>query len=854
MSTSHGNQVSLARHNYPQSPFNRAREPNYEFDLDTSNFPTPSKQDGTRPRNSYRTSTLAGAYRAASRASMEENVQMGLSPSPRQARAPFGALSPNSDTSNPRADTMDMYGRIEEDAAMATRLSNGWDSQRGSRTASWNSRTSRDREYDEPTNHGLAISEPSIFSDIDRYSPRRRNTDYSKDEQRLRRVTGKDSPVFSRAKVGARAALTADNLSRREEEQAEELEVENQRVSEDDNERYPSLNLPSTWGSRATRREWPRNVSQRSASDQSKENDEEQPTKQEPIFQTHTTQNDTSTQLRFSPRSLEREQPRMPTRNALQERTFNPPMHDVQDIQDAPEPEPTEKTSKRKFDYDQNSPDANPIPNTPIVVFKANSLTRPNYPKRDSQDLLRRLSRTESPKMEQMQTPEPPKLFERRIYDKTPRVTGAWIDTPMTEKVTQIPSDLTKDIIPPPSAKEPAPPVQETKPPVEVQTRSEDPKPEAPTEAPKHQAPRPGVLKESKSNGFKEPTGPKAPKEEPKPTKPRPEVHRPKLPKSGLETVMEDVNSGKEALDLGDDTIESLRAIMDDPVDSKTESEEEAAYEQEVLERLRLAETRLNDGSRSFDFDRLNEKLASLASNVNQVKKGLDNLETKVSKERTVTPQPITSIKKGTGENCEHGVLQHDGRVYAAIPVPRLWTHNPSTGRRQPTILGVITLGFLLLLQWYVIECMMIEIFSHPIISTTCDGYCLQPDAPEFPFVTVTMLWRWSHLSTLLTPIITVLMAVARLLAQLLGLWDGYVDEPTAIGSLIGEIRINGTPVSFPWLSSTTAAQVITPPQQTVQPIWMPRQEPPRQEPPRQHPTPVKWDDDQPSMDEDEYI
>ena len=453
--------------------------------------------------------------------------------------------------------------------------------------------------------------------------------------------------------------------------------------------------------------------------------------------------------------------------------------------------------------------------------------------------------------MEQMQTPEPPKLFERRIYDKTPRVTGAWIDTPMTEKVTQIPSDLTKDIIPPPAVKEPTPPVQETKPPVEVQTKSEQPKPEAPTEGPKYQAPRPGVLKESKTNGVKEPTGAKAPTKDSKPTKPRPEVHRPKLPKSGLETVMEDVNSGKEVMDLGDDTIESLRAIMDDPVDSKTESEEEAAYEQEVLEKLRLAESRSNDGSRSVDFDRLNEKLASLASNVNQVKKGLDNLETKVSKERTITSQPITSIKKSTEETCEHGVSHSDGRVYAAIPLPRLWTHNSSTGRRQPTILGWLTL---VLLPWYVIECMMIEQFSHPIVSATCDGYCLRPDAPEFPFVTVTMLWRWSHLSALLMPIITIFMAVARLLAQLLGLWDGYVDEPTAIGSLIGEIRINGTPVSFPWLSSTTAAQVVTPPQQTVKPIWTPRQEPPRQEPPRQHPSPVKWDDDQPSMDEDEYI
>ena len=161
-------------------------------------------------------------------------------------------------------------------------------------------------------------------------------------------------------------------------------------------------------------------------------------------------------------------------------------------------------------------------------------------------------------------------------------------------------------------------------------------------------------------------------------------------------------------------------------------------------------------------------------------------------------------------------------------------------------MLGWVTL---VSLSWYIIECSMCEAYSHPIFSDTCDGYCLQPDAPVFPFVTVTMLWRWSHLSPLLGPLITIGVAFFRLVAQLLGLWDGYVDEPQlGLGKLMGEIRINGTSVSFPWLSPPGAkniapAPLSIPPQEPRAPVWTPRNE-----------APARWEEDQPSMDDDEFL
>lgn len=802
-----GDRAALARHHQPQSPFARAREPSYEFDLDNSHFPTPSKQSETRPRPSFRTGTLSGAYRATSRTSMsDDGAGLGLTTSPRQPRNFVSARSPSSDMSNPPEELVDVYRRIEQDGTLADLPLDDWDVPLETHPASRLSRSSpraREREFGD-----RAFSEASFANEN---SPRRRTSDYARDEQRLRRVTGKDSPVFSKAKVGNRAALTADNLQRREEE--EQIHVS----EEDDGEPGPSLNLPRTWGTRAGRRsDWLRNVSGSTESEPQERREEQAPIDDASNMRA---QAEAHVLARYSARLSSRatERGSFPARNALGERTAN--FH----AQEAPQ---DKKEEKSNWDQKASQGEGVHVPNTPIVVYKNPSFTKATAAKRDSQDLLRKLARTESPKLEQMQTPDQPKLFERRIYDKTPRVTGAWIDTPMTERVAELPQELTRDIVlPSVPAKEPEAPRQEQKPPVNVQPPVTEVKPE------------PSTVEE--------------PVSDPQPAKRnRASVIRPKLPKSGLQTVIEDVSSGKETLDLGDDTIESLQAIMDDPTELKTEEEEEAAYEQEVLKRLELANA---NGQDSVDIDRLNDKLHSLVRNINEVKKGLNSLEEHVIRDAAIVSRPGSPKKSGpqtpdshSSENCDKCV-HDDGRVYAAIPLPRLWKWDPVSQRRQLTKLGWVTF---VSLSWYIIECLMWDIYAHPLISETCDGYCMQADAPEFPFVTATMLWRWSHLEYLLAPIVTISVAFIRLTAQLLGLWDGYVDEPPQLSNIVGEIRVNGTPVSFPWL--TSPGQTVAPTQSSAsmpqQPVWTPRNEVPQNE------APIQWSDDQVSMEDDEYL
>lgn len=595
-------------------------------------------------------------------------------------------------------------------------------------------------------------------------------------------------------------------------------------VSEDDGNfdpSGPSPNLPSGWGYRAGhRQEWDRKFSPSSI-----------PEQQEEQKVTNRRSGPTTAAAYDPPSKPARTSARSPARSALEERTANLNKQSAQEGLGIKETGPGINSVPNGGEQ---------IPNSPITIYKNSSFTRPSPSKRDSRDLLRSLSRAESHKVDQVQTPEPPKLFERKIYDKTPRVTGAWIDTPMTQRVSEkieLPEDLTKDIVLPRTAeefKDTTPPVKPTD---DTASKTEEPKPVQHVE--KQGLPDPQTEKTS-----------------------RPPLPRPNLPKSALETVIEDASSGKDG-DFGDDTIESLQAIMDGPSEVKIEEQEDdEAYEKAVLANLEIADSKETDG---INLDSLNVKLNSLVKHISEVKKGLDGLEGHVTRDVALSSQPNSPIKASstthlhTGETCKECGTNSDGRVYAAVRLPRLLERSPRSQRLRPTKL----FWFIVIpLCWWVIECLMTDQFSHPDISETCEGYCLRPDAPVYPWVTVTMLWRWSHLSTILTPILAICVAFSRLVAQLFGFSDGYVDDLPELTDIIGEIRINGTPVAFPWLSAPTAANIepqIPRPPQFQQPPQI--QQPPQ---PAKHmwPPPNAYiprrDSDLPPMDEamddDEYL
>lgn len=642
--------------------------------------------------------------------------------------------------------------------------------------------------------------------------------------------------MLSRARAGSGSVLTSDNLQRREEDAQEHLFEGN---GMDDHGPEPSLNLPSTWGSRATnRRDWMKNIGRRSDAGSQDEEGE-------------ATGDSTKPRIRFDsstrpPRTTERS-PRqfsLGTESALRERStgiYN---------RSAPNDEQNKSASDQK---DQQSTGGK-ILNTPVSFYKNSTFTGRSPAKRDSQDLLRRLSRAESPKVtnqneNQAKTPEPAKPFEGHIYDKTPVVTGAWIDTPMTEKVTELPEHLTKDIVP--SSKKEPENLPQSQP---AETRI-DTQPHHNTQANREKE-RVSARERRAEREREEKTQEEQKRERQKKT--RSPVVKPELPESGLATYIRDFQANHDAEHPGDDTIESLEMILDEqnekPAEVKSEAERDEDYEKAILKKLEHGSSDEANGSANIDMERFNAKLESLARNIDHIKTGFDGFEDLIKKDADILSRatsPENHKKRHRHTNCEN-CGAHDNRLYAYIPLPYLWRRDPISGRIRPTRLGWCTLLFIV---WLFSESTMCDYYCHPTYATICHDDCLNPDAPQFPFVIPIMLWRWSHLSTVLTPLFTLIIAFFRLVAQLLGLWDGYVDDDGSSRSLnlAGDVWIRGTRVGngVPVAATSSPTTPVYQPWQASNPGLGVGRGAPRPPPPI---PPVQWGDDQASMDDDELL
>ena len=717
-------------------------------------------------------------------------------------------------TSPPPEELEDIYRQIEEEDSL-TDLD--YDDEEGCQTPVEDRIASRlerpstgpvSRENDHGDKDVFGGYNEHLLDDITDQSPRRVTVDHAKDEQRLKQATASHSPVFSRARVG-RDALTSETLQRRDEEA--------QREPSDDNDTGPSLNLPSTWGSRAAKRNYLRYLQDDGQSWEEKRNSRDVlGTMPKPAVDS------TAGSISTSERSPGRRSYR--SRSALGERTLNSrPIS-------ASRGESKEMSPARKNEQPSEEDKA---PNTPILGYKTSTFTKPSPTKRDSQQLLRRLSRSVGSDQDQSEarTPEQPKAPQSRIYDKTPVVTGAWIDTPVTEKPSQFPDHLSTGLK---SA------ITKTD---EHAKHSEPEKPGQRDEPFRQEKPRVDEITETESQPAKEKT--------------RPQLIKPKLPKSGLETVMEDVRADKDSLALGDDTMESLQLMLDEqPAECKTEKEEEAESEKAILKKLGVSRDQGTESKDSaveaLDFDRFNGKLQSLMQNLSEVKKGLISLE----EHTNLLSSDSSSAKRGKmthhihdGEACQTCGISSDGRLYAAVPLPRLWNRDLASGRIRLTRLGWCTLIFTV---WLLSESTMCDYYGHPLIANACEGNCLMYNAPRFPFVVPTMLWRWLNLSDILAPLIAIFVALFKLIAQLLGLWDGYVDDMPHNLNLTGEIRIRGSQVTDLPTATWTPGYKFMPKN-----IWQGRGQAHRQTASVEQSVPslnLNLGEDRDSMDEDEYV
>ncbi|KAL4785693.1 hypothetical protein BJX76DRAFT_324039 [Aspergillus varians] len=779
------------------SPFRRARQE--PLHLDASHGLSPPRESPARHRRNFsKTGTLRGAFEYASRlplSEIEDDVflpQYAQRGSPRKRQQSANRMSSRADP----PELEEAYKQID-DAISLTDLgpSDGENDALYMRSNKLNRRISTPASKRE---HRLSTASDASFTSE---SPRRRFADYAKDEERLKRATTSQSPVLDR--VAIRGGPSSEHLQRRD--------SGSRSTSEEDYGIEPSMKAPSTWGSRGKYgNNWMKSLTRSHERGTGS-------TTQDPA--------EASTKL-WDEISSKRTQQAAESREIVENRPVS--RHGLL-------PPPLGSTSPERNGEPLSG--GQKIPNTPISIFPISTFTKRSPTKRDSHDLLRKLARTGSPGQkatDATQTPQPT-TTERRVYDKTPVVTGAWIDTPMTQRVpASQPMEVTKARGPNldnawgfdrlaeeanRKAEKAGTLIPKFEPTQEKVNGEKPPAEQSKEKSTKGTFWSKDILEEHSEEQpqEREPTTQEIPNQTAQESKQdwkRVELSLPDHPKSALETVLQDHKNNKDSLDVGDDTIESLQAILDQKPndDTQTQQEDDAAYEKEIIGQLESAQcTDMND------FNRIEGKLQSLSDTMSNLKSGLNQLGNRVSRDTeyiisTLSKSPVEKIESEPTqlhESCETCRTRKNSVIHKGIPLPRLWNRGSVWWMTRPTHLGWCAL---IALAWYLSESTMCDYYCHPLIDSRCEGNCLLPDAPRFPFVIPTMTWRWFHFSDILVPLWAIIVTFFRVFTQLIGLSDGYVDDEPPALNLTGKIWVKGTQVdSFASIAAPTSNGPITP-------------------------------------------
>jgi hypothetical protein len=380
-----------------------------------------------------------------------------------------------------------------------------------------------------------------------------------------------------------------------------------------------------------------------------------------------------------------------------------------------------------------------------------------------------------------------PAVKKQELSSKTPVVTGAWIETPM-------PTARRRNI---PSTRHPEEPIPE-----ELTNGIEEtvkrPKSQRPSET------SPVKLKDDVVS-----------------------IPHPSLPKSALAAVVAGVKSRKstrqnDSLMITEDTIDSLESLlglsdeemstllkfpnmnMKFPTTFDFNLDPSLTNAGDIPDTRSKAEREREHISKMAQYSRSINRLQLLRHSIHDVKNGISKLEHQVS---TTDPHHASQLRCiDCGCESSSALVLYTPQTHSTanalyipffVPAPRLWRKVPNRKFRTPTRLGYVLLAITI---WLVTEAYLAHWYSPHYTRNPfpAPDYPIRWDAPVYPYVTVTKLYEWSgvrDISSLVRPIwrlVRILViASVRLVAQMVGWGDGFVDEGGRGGG-----GGNGVPVS----------------------------------------------------------
>ncbi|KAL7627921.1 hypothetical protein AAE478_002116 [Parahypoxylon ruwenzoriense] len=313
------------------------------------------------------------------------------------------------------------------------------------------------------------------------------------------------------------------------------------------------------------------------------------------------------------------------------------------------------------------------------------------------------------------------------LTQPTPRVTGAYIETPATIKVVKHESDLDdKPALDDPSKKSGTIP--------ELRSRSSsEPLKEEGVKQQGDDAKASGGTSKSRSSSA--PTSSRRARSASRRRRPlRPLINTAKPP-----SVKDDIRAILRMNQIDDSTLDDFDTIL---ADHQINDEELEQMVNDTMDKIDndLELPGLSERDRELQiYDRMSKSLKTGLLGIRSAKKGIERLEDKVMHTEHKAGQIHTDLNTSSTKPRTHVPANLDNSGPVLISIPALYRKSP---KFRLTKFGLLTL---LILIWYIIESIFCFLYAAPQYDCTPDLPCdWSPNEPYFPYTTPFMLDEWA--------------------------------------------------------------------------------------------------------------
>lgn len=222
------------------------------------------------------------------------------------------------------------------------------------------------------------------------------------------------------------------------------------------------------------------------------------------------------------------------------------------------------------------------------------------------------------------------------------------------------------------------------------------------------------------------------------------ETIRPRLPSSALQALVQEAkahSSGRQSTDFGDSTINSLEDLISSPPEG--EMDDDTLQGLQVPTTTPRTEEERQRQQELQQLHRMNERLRAARTSIRDASRGMKRVEDQVENGGDVENIPRST----TVSTCPCAAAGHQPSSWAR-PTNLFWSAQLKSARRTTSwrTLGGLTLLSILLLvlfTWWVSENIACEFYCHhPYAAYSPYPFSVNPDAPQYPFVIPTLIYR----------------------------------------------------------------------------------------------------------------